>query len=88
MNAIPAIEEVNIFKDDTVIQFVNPKGEGCLCSWIVLFTSYKLLIVNKLYNFFFKISVQASIAANTWVVSGSPQTKSMALILPSLVGIT
>nr|KAJ0203535.1 hypothetical protein LSAT_V11C500284650 [Lactuca sativa] len=43
VNAIPAIEEVNIFKDETVIQFLNPK---------------------------------ASIAANTWVVSGSPQTKS------------
>ncbi|THG21424.1 hypothetical protein TEA_001042 [Camellia sinensis var. sinensis] len=38
VNAIPAIEEVNIFKDDVVIQFINPK-------------------------------VQASIAANTWVVS-------------------
>nr|GMC49170.1 nascent polypeptide-associated complex subunit beta-like [Ipomoea batatas]GMC74511.1 nascent polypeptide-associated complex subunit beta-like [Ipomoea batatas] len=50
VNAIPAIEEVNIFKEDIVIQFLNPK-------------------------------VQASIAANTWVVSGSPQTKSM-LFLP------
>uniref|UniRef100_A0A453MIK0 Nascent polypeptide-associated complex subunit beta n=1 Tax=Aegilops tauschii subsp. strangulata TaxID=200361 RepID=A0A453MIK0_AEGTS len=46
VNTIPAIEEVNIFKDDLVIQFLNPK-------------------------------VQASIAANTWVVSGTPQTKSM-----------
>lgn len=27
VNAIPAIEEVNIFKDDVVIQFLNPKGE-------------------------------------------------------------
>nr|CAB3492457.1 unnamed protein product [Digitaria exilis] len=45
VNTIPAIEEVNIFKDDLVIQFLNPK-------------------------------VQASIGANTWVVSGSPQTKS------------
>ena len=26
VNAIPAIEEVNIFKDDAVIQFINPKG--------------------------------------------------------------
>lgn len=26
VNAIPAIEEVNIFKDDAVIQFLNPKG--------------------------------------------------------------
>jgi hypothetical protein len=29
----------------------------------------------------FRLSVQASIAANTWVVSGSPQTKSMLLYL-------
>lgn len=26
VNAIPAIEEVNIFKDDVVIQFISPKG--------------------------------------------------------------
>lgn len=28
MNAIPAIEEVNIFKDDVVIQFIIPKGRS------------------------------------------------------------
>ncbi|KAG0488203.1 hypothetical protein HPP92_006755 [Vanilla planifolia] len=54
VNAIPAIEEVNIFKDDTVIQFQNPK-------------------------------VQASIAANTWVVSGSSQTKKLQDLLPSII---
>ncbi|KAL3570682.1 hypothetical protein D5086_027931 [Populus alba] len=54
VNAIPAIEEVNIFKDDMVIQFVNPK-------------------------------VQASIAANTWVVSGAPQTKKLQDILPQVL---
>ncbi|KAI6694301.1 hypothetical protein NL676_022011 [Syzygium grande] len=54
VNAIPAIEEVNIFKDDVVIQFVNPK-------------------------------VQASIAANTWVVSGAPQTKKLQDILPGII---
>jgi nascent polypeptide-associated complex subunit beta len=26
VNTIPAIEEVNIFKEDFVIQFANPKG--------------------------------------------------------------
>ncbi|KAE8787684.1 transcription factor BTF34 [Hordeum vulgare] len=26
VNTIPAIEEVNLFKDDLVIQFLNPKG--------------------------------------------------------------
>ncbi|CAN6302769.1 unnamed protein product, partial [Urochloa humidicola] len=51
VNTIPAIEEVNIFKDDLVIQFLNPK-------------------------------VQASIAANTWVVSGAPQTKKLQDVLP------
>ncbi|KAB5531713.1 hypothetical protein DKX38_018383 [Salix brachista] len=55
VNAIPAIEEVNIFKDDIVIQFLNPK-------------------------------VQASVAANTWVVSGSPQTKKLQDILPQVLG--
>ncbi|TYI57662.1 hypothetical protein E1A91_D11G297600v1 [Gossypium mustelinum] len=54
VNAIPAIEEVNIFKDDAVIQFLNPK-------------------------------VQASIAANTWVFSGSPQTKKLQDILPGII---
>eukprot|EP00252_Welwitschia_mirabilis_P015539 TRINITY_DN341_c0_g1_i1.p1 TRINITY_DN341_c0_g1~~TRINITY_DN341_c0_g1_i1.p1 ORF type:complete len:157 (-),score=53.55 TRINITY_DN341_c0_g1_i1:238-708(-) len=54
VNTIPAIEEVNIFKDDSVIHFVNPK-------------------------------VQAAIAANTWVVSGSPQTKKLQDLLPGII---
>ena len=54
VNNIPAIEEVNIFKDDLVIHFVNPK-------------------------------VQASIAANTWVVSGSPQTKKLQDLFPGII---
>ncbi|XP_028757420.1 nascent polypeptide-associated complex subunit beta-like [Neltuma alba] len=54
VNAIPAIEEVNIFKDDVVIQFLNPK-------------------------------VQASIAANTWVVSGAPQIKKLQDMLPNII---
>lgn len=36
VNSIPAIEEVNIFQDDSVIQFLNPKGSKqresvCVC---------------------------------------------------------
>ncbi|KAL9993030.1 putative nascent polypeptide-associated complex NAC domain, NAC A/B domain superfamily [Helianthus debilis subsp. tardiflorus] len=54
VNSIPSIEEVNIFKDETVIQFLNPK-------------------------------VQASIGANTWVVSGTPQTKNLQDILPGIL---
>ncbi|KAL8171447.1 hypothetical protein V2J09_023251 [Rumex salicifolius] len=54
VNSIPAIEEVNIFADDTVIQFINPK-------------------------------VQASIPANTWVVSGIPQIKKLEDILPGII---
>lgn len=26
VNGIPSIEEVNLFKDETVIQFLNPEG--------------------------------------------------------------
>ncbi|XP_024383831.1 nascent polypeptide-associated complex subunit beta [Physcomitrium patens] len=54
VNTIPGIEEVNIFKDETVIHFVNPK-------------------------------VQASIAANTWVVSGPSSTKKLEDLLPSII---
>jgi nascent polypeptide-associated complex subunit beta len=54
VNTIPGIEEVNIFKDETVIHFVNPK-------------------------------VQASLAANTCVVSGPSQTKKLEELLPSII---
>lgn len=31
MNAIPGIQEVNIFHSDTVTQFINPKGRVSWC---------------------------------------------------------
>ncbi|KAI3912854.1 hypothetical protein MKW98_012796 [Papaver atlanticum] len=52
VNVIPVIEKVNIFKDDSVIQFLNPKG---------------------------------SIAANTWIVNGFPQTKKLQDIIPGII---
>eukprot|EP00736_Rhodelphis_marinus_P004848 Rmarinus@m.11910 len=55
VNAIPGIEEVNLFrKDGKVIHFVNPK-------------------------------VQASIAANTYVVSGQSETKNLQDLLPGIL---
>jgi len=52
---IPAIEEVNFFKEDsTVIHFTNPK-------------------------------VQASIAANTYVISGNAETKKLQDLLPGII---
>jgi len=52
---IPAIEEVNLFKEDGhVIHFVNPK-------------------------------VQASIAANTYVVSGNAENKKLQDLLPGII---
>jgi nascent polypeptide-associated complex subunit beta len=51
VNTIPGIEEVNIFKDDTVVHFTNPE-------------------------------VQASIAANTYVISGSAENKKLQDLLP------
>mmetsp|Transcript_2724 Transcript_2724/g.7507 ORF Transcript_2724/g.7507 Transcript_2724/m.7507 type:complete len:146 (+) Transcript_2724:25-462(+) len=54
VNTIPGIEEVNIFKGDTVVHFANPK-------------------------------VQASIAANTYVVSGPSQSKRLQDLLPGII---
>uniref|UniRef100_A0A7S3UFT8 Nascent polypeptide-associated complex subunit beta n=1 Tax=Picocystis salinarum TaxID=88271 RepID=A0A7S3UFT8_9CHLO len=54
VNAIPGIEEVNIFKGDEVVHFSNPK-------------------------------VQASIQANTYVVSGVNQTKKISDMLPGII---
>merc|ERR1711881_505534 len=55
VNNIPAIEEVNLFKDNgTVIHFSNPK-------------------------------VQASIAANTYAVSGHSETKQLQELLPGII---
>eukprot|EP00941_MAST-03F_sp_MAST-3F-sp1_P002803 g2803.t1 len=55
VNNIPAIEEVNLFKEDgDVIHFTNPK-------------------------------VQASIGANTYVVSGRAENKKLQELLPGII---
>lgn len=55
VNNIPAIEEVNLFKEDgSVIHFSNPK-------------------------------VQASIGANTYVVSGTGENKKLQDLLPGIL---
>merc|ERR1712037_56879 len=55
VNNIPAIEEVNLFKDNgTVIHFSNPK-------------------------------VQASIGANTYVISGRAENKKLQDLLPGII---
>lgn len=55
VNNIPAIEEVNLFKEDgDVIHFTNPK-------------------------------VQASIGANTYVISGRCETKKLQELLPGII---
>merc|ERR1712031_93426 len=55
VNNIPAIEEVNLFKDNgTVVHFTNPK-------------------------------VQASIGANTYVVSGRAENKKLQDLLPGII---
>jgi nascent polypeptide-associated complex subunit beta len=55
VNPIPAIEEVNMFKNDgKIVHFKNPK-------------------------------VQASIGANTYVVSGAAQEKTMMELMPGIL---
>merc|ERR1719168_257415 len=55
VNSIPAIEEVNLFRDDdTVVHFPTPR-------------------------------VQASIAANTYVVSGTCEVKKVVEMIPQIL---
>ncbi|KAG8044238.1 hypothetical protein GUJ93_ZPchr0226g7149 [Zizania palustris] len=87
VNTIPAIEEVNIFKDDLVIQFVNPKGLLCTTSFAYhsIEMAGALLLLTNSSVFHSTYAVQASIAANTWVVSGAPQTKKLQDVLPGII---
>ncbi|KAL3904404.1 MAG: hypothetical protein SGPRY_011295 [Prymnesium sp.] len=65
VNNIPAIEEVNLFKDNgTVIHFNNPK------------------VLIEALN---RLAVQASIAANTYVVSGHAESKKLQDLLPGII---
>lgn len=84
VNTIPAIEEVNIFKDDAVIQFLNPKGWSTNLNFpSILSHQFFIFFIAFVFGNWWLIillsfiPVQASIAANTWVVTGSPQTKSI-----------
>jgi hypothetical protein len=44
VNSIPGIEEVNIFKDDVVIQFVNPKG---MILWTPVLNKISTSLISK-----------------------------------------
>ena len=90
VNTIPGIEEVNLFQDNDVIHFTNPKGQCCsmrlrtpcrhLCS--KLYGSTALLDPDAAYACLCLRAVQASIAANTFVVSGPSQTRSASSMPP------
>jgi len=85
VNNIPGIEEINMFRDDgTVIHFVNPRRMSpssppftrgralprlslCCCSSISPPCSVICFLLSL---------VQASIGANTYVISGNAQVKS------------
>jgi hypothetical protein len=93
VNTIPGIEEVNIIKDDnSIIHFVNPKGKPLGQCWsdpasrcmYLAGAGPHLGLLLPLTAFpassavVFCAAVQASIAANTYVVSGPSTTKSIA----------
>ncbi|KAF5181600.1 Nascent polypeptide-associated complex subunit beta [Thalictrum thalictroides] len=83
VTAIPAIKEVNIFQDYTVIQFQNPEGNsnGKACCCAHFFDPY----IYRTDAFITSLPVQASVVANTWVVSGTPQTKKLQDVLPGII---
>lgn len=58
VNAIPSIEEVNIFKDDVVIQFTNPKGTDFSLWCMILFATF--FLSNTLMNLFHVLCFSSS----------------------------
>ncbi len=89
VNTIPGIEEVNIFQGDDVINFTNPKGAAGrppgagtpVHAVIHLQTQRRCRLScrrsSEVVMMLLPVpAVQASIAANTYVISGPSQTKS------------
>ena len=72
MNNIPGIEEVNMIKDDgTVIHFNNPK----VSREKIKIPSFRKTFQNWTKSEILLIQVQASLAANTFAVTGHAENK-------------
>jgi NACalpha-BTF3-like transcription factor len=82
VNVIPGIEEVMIMKDDNVIHFTNPKGMLTSCFSIfhavlpAVFRIAGCILLTHHRQILNLLAVQASIGANTYVVSGQSQERS------------
>lgn len=71
---VGGIEEVNMFRNDgKIIHFVAPKGtiHHCHLTWADSHVPSRL--------------VQASIASNTFVISGEPQVKDLTELVPGIL---
>lgn len=88
------LEEVNIFTDDgNVIHITNPKGKLIILITIMIIfrpdiclhicSSFSFLTRSHL--FFSNELVQASIPSNTYVVSGTVETKRLDELLPGIL---
>eukprot|EP00958_Prasinococcus_capsulatus_P018084 scaffold2088_cov399-Prasinococcus_capsulatus_cf.AAC.52 len=85
VNTIPGIEEVNIFKDDTVINFSMPKGMPANVPLFAPRTWGRLpYSENLMRTACVRHPVQASIPANTYVISGPSQNKKLEEMLPGI----
>ena len=86
VNNIPGIEEVNMIKDDgSVIHFNNPKVRRS--DSIELHHIGVIIAISsdpKLHNDF-SLQVQASLAANTFAVTGHAENKQITELLPGIL---
>ena len=86
VNNIPGIEEVNMIKDDgSVIHFNNPKVRRS--DSMELYHISVIIAISsdpKLHNDF-SFQVQASLAANTFAVTGHAENKQITELLPGIL---
>ena len=91
--------QVNLFKEDgTVIHFENPKGEHswCCCFCVCeVFLHYAPPAAAQLQPrtaivlpacFRRCVAVQASLPANTYVISGTAENKTVQELMPGIIG--
>ena len=81
---------MNIFKDDTVIHFTTPKGKSEDSSsrhYLARSERHSVLSLSSVAKrtFMLDMSVQASIPANTYVISGPSQNKKLQEMLPGIL---
>ena len=86
VNTIQGIEEVNMIRDDGhVLHFINPKGNRPPKDLVVIYHTHHVHMCTDTRSLSLKYSpipVQASLAANTFAITGNPEEKRKFIFTP------